>query len=350
MKKMAVLAVGFFLLFFAFPSFGDAAEILKFSPENPLKMRVGLDDRADLRYPDYAFGRVFKSVVETRTNGAVQVDLFPNGELGPMKERLQMVQSGALEATVTTGVMAGFYPEIQVLYLPYLFKSDEIAWDFLDNSKVFADLKERMRKKTGFRVLGVGSNGFRSFHNSKRELRKPEDFKGLKFRVMQSPIFVKMVEAMGAKAVPISWSELYTSLQTGVIEGAEVPAAYIEMGKLYEVQKYLTLNEHSYSEDIFVISDSFFQRLPADVQQIFVAAGRQAEICDRSADTILMKVTALEVIKKTMKIYSPTNEEKENFKKVSQGPVVQWLKGEVGAEVVDSVLKDIQRIEKRFGY
>jgi TRAP-type C4-dicarboxylate transport system substrate-binding protein len=122
------------------------------------------------------------------------------------------------------------------------------------------------------------------------------------------------------------------------------------MGKLYEVQKYLTLNEHSYSEDIFVISDSFFQRLPADVQQIFVAAGRQAEICDRSADTILMKVTALEVIKKTMKVYSPTSEEKENFKKVSQGPVVQWLKGEVGAEVVDDVLKDIQRIEKRFGY
>ena len=350
MKKMAVLAVGFFLLFFAFPIAGDAAETLKFSPEKPLKIRVGLDDRPDLKYPDYAFGVVFKSVIETQTNGAVMVDIFSGGKLGSMKERLQMVQSGALEASMDTGTMAGFFPEWQVVYIPYLFRSYEVAWEFFDNSEVFAAIKERMRKKTGFRVLGVGGNGFRSFQTSKRELRTPEDFKGMKFRVMQSPIFVKLVEALGAKAVPISWSELYTAMQTGVVDGAEVPPAYVEMGKLYEVQKYFILNKHQFSDDLFVINDSFFQRLPEGVQKVFMAAARQAAVADRAADLMLQEVTALEVLKKHMKIYSPSSEEIEKFKKISGPPVVEWLKGQIGAETVQAVMDEVKKIEKKLGY
>jgi len=346
MKKTAVLAVGFFLLFFSFPSAGDAAERLQFSPEKPLKIRVGLDDPPNLKYQDYVFGSVFKNIVEARTNGAVIVEIFPNKTLGSSKERLEMVQSGALEATMETGTMAGFFSEYQVIYIPYLFKSEEIAWRFFDESKVFTALTERMRKKTGFRALGVGQNGFRCFHNSKRELRTPADFKGLKLRVMESPVFVKTVEALGAKAVPIAWPEVYSSLQTGVIDGAEVPPSVIELGKLYEVQKYLILDDHTYTDDFFVVNDKFFQRLPADTQQIFISAARQAQTCDRASDTVLGKVTAMEVIKKNMKVYSPTMKEKDAFKNLCQGPVIQWLKGTIGAKVVDDVLKDVERIEK----
>jgi C4-dicarboxylate-binding protein DctP len=350
MKKTAMVAAGLFLLIFTCPLPGEAAETLKFSPEKPLKIRVGLDDRPDLKYPDYAFGVAFKSVIETQTNGAVIVDIFPGGKLGSMKERLQMVQSGALECSMDTGTMAGFFPEWQVIYIPYLFRSYEVAWEFFDNSEVFAGIKERMRTKAGFRVLGVGGNGFRSFQTSKREVRKPEDFKGMKFRVMQSPIFVKLVEALGAKAVPISWSELYTAMQTGVIDGAEVPPAYVEMGKLYEVQKYFILNKHQFSDDLFVINDGFFQRLPRDVQQIFMSAARQAAVADRAADLMLQEVTSLEVLKKHMKIYSPTSEEIEKIKNISGPPVVEWLKGQIGAETVQAVMDDVKKIEKKMGY
>lgn len=350
MKKCAVCGAVVVILFWIFCGNAVAVRNLEFSPDRPLKIRVGLDDPAQLKYQDYIFGRVFKSVVEARTNGAIQVELFPNKALGSCKERLEMVQNGVLEATMETGTMAGFFPEYQVIYIPYLFKSEEVAWKFFDESQAFAALKERMRRKTGFRILGIGQNGFRCFHNSKRPLREPSDFKGLKFRVMQSPVFVKTVQALGAKAVPIAWPEVYTSLQTGVIDGAEVPPSVIELGRLYEVQKYLTLDDHTYTDDNFVISDALFQRLPADAQQIIKAAGRIAEVADRSADVVLGKVTAMEVIERHMRVYSPTIEQKNMFKKLCQGPVVKWLKGEIGAEAVDTVLKEVERIEKELGY
>jgi len=350
MRRVKVGVLVTLFLFTALYQTGAIAETIKCSPDNPLKIRVGLDDPPELKWPDYAFGCVFKSIIETRTNGAVKVELFPNMTLGSCKERLEMVRDGVLEATMETGTMAGFFPEYQVIYIPYLFKSEEVAWRFFDNSKAWAELLERMRKKTGFRVLGIGQNGLRCFHNNVRPIHTPADLKGLKFRVMESPIFVKTIEAMGAKAVPIAWPEVYTSLQTGVIDGAEVPPSIIPLGKLYEVQKYLTLDGHTYTDDLFVINDDFFQRLPSDIQQIFIAAGRQASIADRAADTISGSVTAMEILKKKMEVYSPTMEEKEEFKRVSQGPVVEWLKGEIGADVVESILRDVEEIEKEMGY
>ncbi len=349
MKKCALMAAVLMFLGCVF-SINALAGTLSFSPEKPLKIRVGLDDPADLKYQDYAFGAVFKSVVEARSNGAIQVELFPSKALGSCKERLEMVQNGVLEATMETGTMAGFFPEYQVIYIPYLFQSDEVAWKFFDESQSFAALKERMREKTNFRILGTGQNGFRCFHNNVRPLRTPEDFKGLKFRVMESPIFIKTVEALGAKAVPIAWPEVYTSLQTGVIDGAEVPPSVIPIPKLYEVQKYLTLDAHTYTDDNFVISDSFFQKLPADAQQIIQAAAKIAQVADRSADVVLADVEAMEVIRKHMEVYTPTNAQKNKFKELCQGPVVEWLKAEIGAEVVNSVLTDVAQIEKQLGY
>jgi C4-dicarboxylate-binding protein DctP len=136
----------------------------------------------------------------------------------------------------------------------------------------------------------------------------------------------------------------------GVVDGAEVPPSVIEMGKLYEVQKYLVLDKHQFTDDLFVINDSFFQRLPTDVQRLFLSAGRQAAVADRAANLVLEEVTALEVLKKGMKIYVPNNEEIDMFKKASQGPVVEWLKTQIGAEAVQAVLNDVHRIDKKFGY
>ena len=167
---------------------------------------------------------------------------------------------------------------------------------------------------------------------------------------MESPVFVKTVEAFGAKAVPISWPEVYTSLQTGVIDGAEVPPAIVERAKLYEVQGYLTLDGHTFTEDNFVISESFFQSLPADVQQIIEAAAKIAQTADRASDVVQTNVTSMEVLKKHMKIYSPTNEEKNMYKELCQAPVVKWLKGQIGSEIVDQVLADVAKIEKDLGY
>jgi tripartite ATP-independent transporter DctP family solute receptor len=230
--------------------FASAALAGKLNPtkENPVTLRLAyLDnptwpDTSNIPEPEHAYAVVFKAFVESATNGAVKVELFPAGQLGGSRELTEMVKTGALDLAIETGNMGSFYPEYQLINIPYVFISDEVAWWLFDNHPFWKKLMADMEKKTGLMCLGMGQNGVRNFTNNVRPIREPKDMKGIKFRVMQSPVFVKTVEALGAKAIPIAWPEVYTSLQTGVIDGQENPIATIYyVGKLHEVQKYLTL-------------------------------------------------------------------------------------------------------------
>ncbi|RPI10170.1 MAG: hypothetical protein EHM71_04235, partial [Zetaproteobacteria bacterium] len=200
-----------------------AADKVQPTAQKPLKLRLGFEDPVEITKPEAAYAMVFKSIVEARTNGAVLVDIFGHSVLGGSKAMLEMVKSGSLDICIQTGAMGAYYPAFQVISLPYLFKSEDIAWWVFDKSAYWKDLMADLNKKTGLRLLGMGQNGVRHFSNNVRPIRTPADMKGIKFRVMQSPIFVKFVEALGAKAVPIAWAELYTALQTKVVDGQENP-------------------------------------------------------------------------------------------------------------------------------
>ena len=118
------------------------------------------------------------------------------------------------------------------------------------------------------RVLAYGETGFRNFTNSKLPIKSPADMKGLKIRVMETPVYVNMVKALGAAPTPIAWSEVYTALQQKVVDGQENPVATIVQAKLYEVQKYMILDGHSYGVDFFLINDKFYQSLPKETQEL----------------------------------------------------------------------------------
>ena len=310
-RRISVYVLVITAMVFAMTAVPYAAK-LNPTPDKPVTFRLGYSDNptwpgtAATPEPEHANALIFKSFVETATNGAVIIELFPSSQLGGSKEATEMVKTGTLDLCIETGNMGPFFPEFQVINIPYVFRSDEIAWWVFDNSQYWKDLMAKMEKKVGLVCLGMGQNGVRNFTNNVRPIHEPKDMQGIKFRVMQSPVFVKTVEALGAKAIPISWPEVYTSLQTGVIDGQENPISIIAfVGKLYEVQKYLTLDGHTWSENMLIMNANAFRNLPEDIQHILQIAGLHAAQADRVADAFMSRILGLDVLKKNMEVYTP---------------------------------------------
>ncbi len=299
--------------------------------------------------PEHAYGLVFKSIVEANSNGKIAVELYPGNELGDTKATMEMAMSGGIEMVTTTGTISSLMPETQVIFLPYVFKSDEIAWDFFDTSPLWQEMVEELEEISGLKMLSVGQNGTRHFTNNVRPIRTPADMKGLKVRVMQSPIYVKMVEAMGAAATPLASGEIYTACQTGVVDGQENPIWNIAANKWNEVQKYITLDGHTWSENFVLINSDFWNSLPENYQHIIKIAAFHAQTADRAAESLASRVLDFESVKNTMEVYVPSAEELELFKEAA-APTYDWLRGEVGDDIVDRFLVEVAKSEAKFGW
>jgi len=348
-KKLLVV-----LLVFAVALSGAFAQAKKVKPDYTIKLAyydagTWPKGTAQAPLPEHAFALVFKSIVESNTNGKVAVELFPGNALGDTKATMEMARTGSIEMVITTGTAASLYPALQVIFLPYVFKSDEVAWWIFDNSKFWKNMVADFEKKTGMIMLAVGQNGTRHFTNSKRPIHEPADMKGLKFRVMQSPIYVKMVEAMGANAMPLASGEIYTAAQTGVVDGQENPIWNIAANKWYEVQKYITLDGHTWSENFVLMNSKFYNKLPKEYQQAIRIASYHAQQADRAAEDMASRVLDFDVITKNMEIYAPTPAELDKFKAAAK-PTYDWLRGEVGDKVVNDFLAAVAEAEKVYGY
>ncbi|MCG8478627.1 MAG: DctP family TRAP transporter solute-binding subunit [Spirochaetales bacterium] len=329
------------------PTSEDAEFVLRIATNAPERLSTDIvqwEQEVGMSY-------IFENIVEARSGGRIAVEVFPGGQLGDHLAVCEMVQSGSLEAAIGTGVMANFFPEFEVLYIPYLFKSEEIAWDFLDNSDYWADFSQRFQEETGMVLLAVGQNGTRHFTHTSKTIASPADLEGERVRVMTSPIFVEMMQAFGADPVPIAWSELYTSLQTGVVAGQENPISVIAVNSLYEVQDYITLDGHLWSEDYFILNEAFYDQLPTDLQQIVHAAARQAEVVNRGIETIHSQGPGLQRLREVgMNIYVPTVAQKQEFADIAQPPVIEYLRERIGAETIERLLADVAIAETRMGY
>jgi tripartite ATP-independent transporter DctP family solute receptor len=328
-----------------------------FAAPKPIVIKIGLNAPEKINTlvvnweQEYGMALIFKNYVETVTNDQVKVEIYGNSQLGSIQSVYEMVKSGNVQAAIGTGVMPNFYGPFEVISIPFLFKSSDIAWDVFDNSTYWANLKEDLRKKTGMRLLAMGQNGTRHFTHKNKIIRTPADLKGEKYRVMPSPIFIAMMKSFGAIPIPIDFNELYTSLQTGVVNGEENPISVIIANNLQEVQKTITLDGHVWSEDAFIINDKFFSTLPASIKRIIMQGARQAEVTNRGIESIHSNGPGLEKLKKDgVKIYVPTDIEKAAFAKVAQPPVLKYLKEKYGATAVDGMLSAVKKSEKKFGY
>jgi tripartite ATP-independent transporter DctP family solute receptor len=230
----------------------------------------------------YALGaKEFARFVEEATKGEIIIKVFPGGQLGKgERELLEGMQIGTIDMAVTaTGPVSNFCENMGVVDLPFLFTGPQQVDKVLDGPvgrQLLDDLESAKIKGLAF-----FENGFRSFTNSKRALVKPADFKGLKFRTMENPVHLESVRQLGAQAVPMSWGEVYTSLQTHVIDGQENPIAIVHSYKLNEVQKYLSLTGHFYSPAPLTMSLKKFNELKAEHRKLFLDGALKAAAFER---------------------------------------------------------------------
>lgn len=217
----------------------------------------------------------FADTIKAKTGGRYEIQVAHSSQLGDDAAMITALRSGTLDMSANSqGAIANVVPEYAALGLPFLFKDIESAWKLLDGP-VGEDLAKRTAAK-GMVVLGYWDNGIRHITNGKRAIKAPTDLKGLKIRTPPDTMTMDIMQAMGADAQQIKFSELYVALQQGVVDGQENPLANIASAKLYEVQKYLSLTGHKYEATPFVMSKRSWDKLGAADQKIFQDAAAEA--------------------------------------------------------------------------
>ena len=218
----------------------------------------------------------FKKALEKKSNRTLIVKIFPDGQLGSEREVLELLQIGSLAATkVSAATLSNFVPEYHLLGIPYLFRNKEHQFDVLEGEIG----KSILQKGSRFWLRGLCyyDAGSRSFYTSKKAIRTPADLEGLKIRVMNNQMAINMVNSMGGSATPMSYSELYTAIQQGVVDGAENNPPSFVSSNHYEISKYYTLDEHSSVPDVLLMGTKFWDKL-SEQEKIWVQ-----EAADESA-------------------------------------------------------------------
>lgn len=210
----------------------------------------------------------FKKAVEERSQGAVEVQLYPSSQLGDTQDMMDQAAAGANVGTfVEASRVSVFVPEFNVLVAPYAFESvDELA-RFVE-SDTFAKWNDELREKSGLTLLSFNWYQGARHMLTKKPIAKPADLNGVRVRTIGQPLWVETIGAMGAVATPLPWAEVYPSLQTGVIDGAEAQPSAIWGAKLYEVISDITLTSHIYLMSGMLVSDAWLQSLPEDLRAI----------------------------------------------------------------------------------
>lgn len=230
----------------------------------------------------YAIGaRTFKEEVEKASGGRIEVQFFPNRALGDERPMIDGMRLGTVDmGIITNAVIAQVEPAFQINDMPFLFRDEAQAQRVLDGA-VGDQLRQRLETR-GVVALGYMEGGFRHMINNVRPVNTPDDLKGVKYRVLQSPIYIGMFTALGGTAVPMAWGETFTAVQQGAVDGLEIPAAVIDSNKYNEVTKYLSLTNHIYSMIGLLVSKRTFDRLPADLKTAVRDAAKAATARQRS--------------------------------------------------------------------
>ena len=275
---------------------------------------------------------VFENFIESQTNGAVEVEVYPGGQLcGNFRQCLESVQVGICEITGTTvGGIANIFPEIQVTDLPYMFPNDRVAEKVM-HSEFMNEVRKAVLAKTGtLRLMGLNNTGgWRDFFTIDIQVKTPADLKGVKLRTIESPLQVEMVKLMGGNPTPIPWQELYTSLATGVVVGTKNGITDIVNMKFHEFLNRATLDHHAYMFLFWWMNNDFLQSLSPERRRL-VASGFHHMTTTASNDPKFTALSAYAAFKERGGIvYVPTPEEKAQFVKAA-APLKDWYVDKFG--------------------
>lgn len=293
---------------------------------------------ADSPADPYAItAHAFKKELEAALPGRVEVQLFPNRQLGDDKEILEGLQFGTIDmGVITNAVVANVEPTYQLVDLPFLFGSAEQAHKVLDG-EVGQELATNLRR-AGVVSLGAAEGGFRNMINNTRPVRTPDDVIGVKYRTMQNPVFIEMFSSLGGSPVPMAWGEVFTAMQQGAVDGLEIPTSVVDSNNYAEVTKYLSYTRHTYSAIHLLMSERTFDRLPEDVRQAVLAAGRAAIAEQRLTVAAAEAEVAAALVAKGMTI---NDIDDVGAFRAKVAPVYQRFEPSIGADLLNRALQAV---------
>lgn len=281
---------------------------------------------------------IFKKEVEARTKGELQIDLFPNMQLGGATENVDQVRSGTVFAIVTSiAYFTRIVPEYEAVSLPFLFSTREAAFRVMDGpvGKLF---DERMAQK-GFISLGYGELGFRHVTNSVRPITSTADFKGLKIRLQPNEVHLDTFRALGANPVAMDVKEVYSAMQQGVLDGHENPYNIIASRRFNEVQKHLSDTGHFYDFINAAANKRLFDRLKKPHQEAVVAGMKEAMAWQRVEAAKQDEGWRQQLVKAGMTFTPITAQGRADFRR-STTSVVESLKKRIDPKLIDAVVSE----------
>ncbi len=239
-----------------------------------------------------------------KSDSTLQIVIYPNEQLGNEKESIEKLQFGSIDITkVSTSALESFIPEMGVYALPFLFRDSEHKWKVLlgpiGKELLDAGITKRLKG------LAYYDAGARSFYTTKKPILHPDDLKGLKIRTQQSIMAIKMIDILGGSATPISWGELYTALQQGVVDGAENNPPSLYTANHYEISKHYSMDEHTVVPDIILISTITWNKLSEEHKRIILEAADESVIVQRQIWAEFVDECIEKMQQKGLQVYYP---------------------------------------------
>ncbi len=304
------------------------------SKAQPVELKLGFVTAASEGDPYFITAKKFGELIESYTQGKYKLKLFPSGQLGNENEMIKNLTMGTMDFGVITNAPTGaFVKSFMVFDLPFIFPSEQVAHKVLDGEAG----KMVLAKLDRLQIVGlaISEGGFRHMINNVRPINTPEDTKGIKFRVMTTPIYIALFQSLGSNAVPLPWGEVFTAMQQKVVDGLEIPLSVIYANKFYEVAKYLSLTNHTYSPLILMCSEQRWKKFSAEEKEIFKRSAQEAAAYQRSAAKGINEDT----LKKLKAAGMVINEvaDKRPFQNAVR-PMYKQFEEEIGKDVLQAVL------------
>lgn len=305
-------------------------------------VNIRLSHNQPVGSPEDVGAEAFKKIVEERSGGKMTVEIFPQGQMGSMREQTEMVQMGTLDMSIQpVSVLTPFVEELQIIDFPFLWPSREALYKVMDGelgARYYAYAEPK-----GLKIMSLWAGGFKQITTRKKQIHVPDDFKGMTIRVMPSPLLVAQYKSWGANPVPIEYAELYNSLQQGIVDGQENPIQSIALGKFFEVQDYLTLSSHGFFSYLMIANPGWFDGLPDDAKKLVAEAEHEAANVERKTQ-LEREDGYLEQIKKSKIVVNKlTPEEYKAFADVSRAVHDQFASTPEMKELLKATYEAIEK-------
>jgi len=317
--------------------------ILRYKFSNTITLRVafGVTDKS----PAYAGMKRFAELLSERTQGRYELKIFHSAQLGDDLQLIEKLREGTLEMTFPSSpALAALDKRFMIFDFPFMFKDEQIAEKVIHGQ--FGRKMLDMLDESGFHGLTFAENGFRDMTNSRHEITRLEDFKGLKIRTMQNALHMDTFKVLGAETIPMPFGQIYDALREKKVDGQENPITTIYSSSLYEVQQFLTLSHHVFTPFVLMYSKKLWEGVPLEDQKIIEQAAKEGALYTAEVNRKQMQELLPQLEKRGMSIGRIESDELGKIKEVIK-PVFNKYKSEVGTDLVNEFLLSIKNVEEK---